>query len=302
MKVLITGGAGFIGSHLADKLIEMGCQVSIIDNLSTGKLKNINPSVYHWNEDLNNIPLKDLISYLKGVKYVFHLAAKTSVEESIKNPLLYLKHNIDGMTKLLTACSKSGVKRFIFSSSSSVYGKVDTIPTSELEEPNPISPYALSKLMGEQLCEMFSEVYNIDTVCLRYFNAYGDRMNEEGSYKLVIPIFSELIKQGKPCTIVNDGNQRRDFIHVEDIVNANIRAATTSLNFYGESYNIGSGKNYSVNELADVMGGEKIYGEKRIEPFETLADIDRAKEELGWSPKINLLDWLKIYMNGNKNK
>jgi len=302
MKVLITGGAGFIGSHLADKLIEMGCQVSIIDNLSTGKLKNINPSVYHWNEDLNNIPLKDLISYLKGVKYVFHLAAKTSVEESIKNPLLYLKHNIDGMTKLLTACSKSGVKRFIFSSSSSVYGKVDTIPTSELEEPNPISPYALSKLMGEQLCEMFSEVYNIDTVCLRYFNAYGDRMNEEGSYKLVIPIFSELIKQGKPCTIVNDGNQRRDFIHVEDIVNANIRAATTSLNFYGESYNIGSGKNYSVNELADVMGGEKIYGEKRIEPFETLADIDRAKEELGWSPKINLLDWLKIYMNDNKNK
>ena len=302
MKVLITGGAGFIGSHLADKLIEMGCQVSIIDNLSTGKLKNINPAVYHWNEDLNNIPSKDLISYLKGVKYVFHLAAKTSVEESIKNPLLYLKHNIDGMTKLLTACSKSGVKRFIFSSSSSVYGKVDTIPTSELEEPNPISPYALSKLMGEQLCEMFSEVYNIDTVCLRYFNAYGDRMNEEGSYKLVIPIFSELIKQGKPCTIVNDGNQRRDFIHVEDIVNANIRAATTSLNFYGESYNIGSGKNYSVNELADVMGGEKIYGEKRIEPFETLADIDRAKEELGWSPKINLLDWLKIYMNGNKNK
>ena len=122
------------------------------------------------------------------------------------------------------------------------------------------------------------------------------------SYKLVIPIFSELIKQGKPCTIVNDGNQRRDFIHVEDIVNANIRAATTSLNFYGESYNIGSGKSYSVNELADVMGGEKIYGEKRIEPFETLADIDRAKEELGWSPKINLLDWLKIYMNGNKNK
>ena len=302
MKVLITGGAGFIGSHLADKLIEMGCQVSIIDNLSTGKLKNINPSVYHWNEDLNNIPLKDLISYLKGVKYVFHLAAKTSVEESIKNPLLYLKHNIDGMTKLLTACSKSGVKRFIFSSSSSVYGKVDTIPTSELEEPNPISPYALSKLMGEQLCEMFSEVYNIDTVCLRYFNAYGDRMNEEGSYKLVIPIFSELIKQGKPCTIVNDGNQRRDFIHVEDIVNANIRAATTSLNFYGESYNIGSGKSYSVNELSDAMDGEKIYGEKRIEPFETLADIDRAKEELGWSPKINLLDWLKIYMNDNKNK
>ena len=301
MKVLITGGAGFIGSHLADKLIEMGCQVSIIDNLSTGKLENINPAVYHWNEDLNKIPIKDLISYLKGVKYVFHLAAKTSVEESIHNPSLYLKHNLDG-TKLLSACSKSGVKRFIFSSSSSVYGNAIDPPTPEKTKfISPLSPYALSKLMGEKLCRMYSNVYKLDTVCLRYFNAYGERMNEEGSYKLVIPIFAELIKQGKPCTIVNNGKQRRDFVYVEDIVNANIRAATKKRKLNGSVFNIGSGENYSVNELADAMGGEKVYGEKRIEPFETLADITKAEINLGWTPKTNLLDWLKIYINDNKS-
>ena len=300
MKVLITGGAGFIGSHLADKFVEMGCQVSIIDNLSTGKLENINPAVYHWNEDLNKIPIEDLINYLKGVKYVFHLAAKTSVEESIQNPTLYLNHNLHGMTKLLSACAKSGVKRFIFSSSSSVYGNAIVTPTPEKKKfISPLSPYALSKLNGEELCKVYSNVYNLDTVSLRYFNAYGERMNEEGSYKLVIPIFAELIKQGKPCTIVNDGKQKRDFVYVEDIVNANIRAATKKRKLNGSVFNIGSGKNHSVNELAEAMGGEKVYGEKRIEPFETLADITKAKVNLGWTPKTNLLNWLE---NDYKNK
>ena len=300
MKVLITGGAGFIGSHLADKFVEMGCQVSIIDNLSTGKLENINPAVYHWNEDLNKIPIEDLINYLKGVKYVFHLAAKTSVEESIQNPTLYLNHNLHGMTKLLSACAKSGVKRFIFSSSSSVYGNAIVTPTPEKKKfISPLSPYALSKLNGEELCKVYSNVYNLDTVSLRYFNAYGERMNEEGSYKLVIPIFAELIKQGKPCTIVNDGKQKRDFVYVEDIVNANIRAATNKSKLNGNVFNIGSGKNHSVNELAEAMGGEKVYGEKRIEPFETLADITKAEINLGWTPKTNLLNWLK---NDYKNK
>ena len=302
MKVLITGGAGFIGSHLADKLVEMGCQVSIIDNLSTGKLENINPAIYHWNEDLNKIPIEDLISYLKGVKYVFHLAAKTSVEESIHNPSLYLNHNLYGMTKLLSACAKSGVKRFIFSSSSSVYGEATVVPTPETIPTNPLSPYALSKLQGEKLCKLYSNVYNLDTVSLRYFNAYGERMNEEGSYKLVIPIFAELIKQGKPCTIVNDGKQKRDFVYVKDIVNANIRAATNQADLFGGVFNIGNGENYSVNELADAMGGEKVYGEKRIEPFETQANNVKARVRLGWTPKTNLLNWLKTYMNDNKNK
>ena len=297
MKVLITGGAGFIGSHLVDKFVEMGCQVSIIDNLSTGKLENINPAVYHWNEDLNKIPIEDLINYLKGVKYVFHLAAKTSVEESIQNPTLYLNHNLHGMTKLLSACAKSGVKRFIFSSSSSVYGNAIVTPTPEKKKfISPLSPYALSKLNGEELCKVYSNVYNLDTVSLRYFNAYGERMNEEGSYKLVIPIFAELIKQGKPCTIVNDGKQKRDFVYVEDIVNANIRAATKKRKLNGSVFNIGSGKNHSVNELAEAMGGEKVYGEKRIEPFETLADITKAEINLGWTPKTNLLNWLKNYI------
>ena len=300
MKVLITGGAGFIGSTLADKFCDMGCRVTIIDNLSTGKKENINPAVYHWNQDINNIKVKDYYEILKGVDYVFHLAAKTSVEESIKNPSLYIKHNISGMTNLLKACHIAGVKRFIFSSSSSIYGEPIGIPTDENQVPDPLSSYALTKLMGEQLCKLYSKIYKLDTACLRYFNVYGDRMNEEGSYKLVIPIFAEQIKNGNPCTITNDGNQKRDFVHVNDVVNANIRVATSTKLINGEVYNVGSGINYSINELVDIMGGEKTYGEKRIEPFETLANIDKIKSEIGWKPDNNLLYWLSNTYSGVK--
>lgn len=294
MKVLITGGAGFIGSHLADEFANMGYRVTIIDNLSTGKKDNINPSIYHWNEDLNSISVEDLTQILKDVKYVFHLAAKTSVEESIKNPTLYLKHNLLGMETLLMACHKANVEKFIFSSSSSIYGDVDSLPTKEEIKPNPKSPYALSKLMGELLCKMFSEVYNLNTVSLRYFNVYGERMNEEGSYKLVIPIFTKLLKEGKPLTITNDGEQRRDFVYVKDIVRANILAATLETTEVGGVYNVGNGINYSMNELADMLGGEKVYGEKRIEPLATLASIEKITKDIGWKPQTKLLNWIKL--------
>ena len=295
MKVLITGGAGFIGSHLADEFIKMGSQVTIIDNLSTGKRENINPAIYHWNEDLNNISVKDLIPMLKDVKYVFHLAAKTSVEESIQDPSSYIKHNLIGMVNLLTACHKAGVSKFIFSSSSSIYGDPDELPTSENCKTNCISAYALSKEMGEDMCKMFSKVHGLNTISLRYFNVYGDRMNEEGAYKLVIPIFSELIKQGKPCTITNNGEQSRDFINVKDVVQANISVAIDHQTKPGDVYNVGSGENYTVNKIADMLGGVKTYGEERIEPFETLANISKITEEIGWKPQISFSDWINEY-------
>ena len=291
--VLVTGADGFIGSHLVESLVELGASVRafVFYNSwnSIGWLADVTGTVRREIEVVSG-DIRDphfCKEITKDIDVIFHLAAKTSVEESIQNPTLYLNHNLHGMTKLLSACAKSGVKRFIFSSSSSVYGNAIVTPTPEKKKfISPLSPYALSKLNGEELCKVYS-------------NAYGERMNEEGSYKLVIPIFAELIKQGKPCTIVNDGKQKRDFVYVEDIVNANIRAATKKRKLNGSVFNIGSGENYSVNELADAMGGEKVYGEKRIEPFETLADITKAEINLGWTPKTNLLNWLK---NDYKNK
>ena len=225
---------------------------------------------------------------------MFHLAALARVQPSIEQPLPYHDVNVTGTHNLLVAASKAGVKKFVFSSSSSVYGNAKT-PTSETHLLNPISPYALHKLIGEQYCKLFSTLYNIDTVSLRYFNVYGDRMNLEGAYRLAIPIFASQIKEGKPCTINNDGNQRRDFTYVDDVTDANILVATEDKNFNGEVYNIGNGGNTSVNELVNMMGGEKSYGNKVIEPFETLADNAKINLELNWEPKGNLKKWINNY-------
>ena len=195
---------------------------------------------------------------------------------------------------MLMLANKLNVKRFVFSSSSSVYGNA-TSPTSENHPLNPLSPYALNKLIGEQYCKLYSDIYDLDTVCLRYFNVYGDRMNDEG-YRLVFPIFKEQISTQKPLTINNDGLQRRDFIHVDDIVKSNIIVAEHKPNFKGDIYNVGSGENYSVNEIADMFGGEKKYGKSVIEPFETLADISKIMLELDFYPKDNLKQWIKKYL------
>ena len=171
------------------------------------------------------------------------------------------------------------------------------VPTSENHKLNPISPYALHKLIGEQYCTLFSKLYGIDTVSLRYFNVYGNRMSLDGAYRLAIPIFASQIKEGLPCTINNDGTQRRDMTYVEDVIDANITVATSSKEFNGEVYNVGNGDNISVNELVDMMGGEKSYGNKVIEPFETLADHSKIDLDLNWKPKGNLKKWISEYMD-----
>jgi UDP-glucose 4-epimerase len=294
-KAIVTGGAGFIGSNLVDKLIDMGVEVHIIDDLSTGFEKNINPKAIFHKIDISTLN-PDLAWYeFKDTDVVFHLAALARVQPSIKDPIPFDKVNIGGTLRMLKLAHNLKVKRFIYSASSSCYGDATKFPTPEEHSTNPLSPYGLQKYVGEQYCKMFSQVYNLDTVSLRYFNVYGERMSLEGAYKLAIPIFANQILNGKPLTINNDGEQRRDFTYVGDVVNANILAATNPEDLKGEAFNIGNGDNYTVNELADMLGGKKSYGNKVIEPFQTLADNSKALLILDWDPKGDLPTWIKKY-------
>ena len=301
-KVIVTGGAGFIGSNLVDELIAKGLQVIIIDDFSTGKKENINPAVeYCWEADIYRESVQDLADFMQyhDIDTIFHLAALARVQPSIQDPVQYHNVNVTGTHNLLAAAVEAGVPKFVFSSSSSVYGNAK-VPTSEEHELDPMSPYALHKLIGEQYCKLYSTVYDIDTVCLRYFNVYGDRMSLDGAYRLAIPIFATQIKAGKPCTINNDGEQRRDYTFVGDVINANIAAATSTKEFKGEVYNVGNGDNVSVNELVEMMKGEKSYGYGVIEPNETLASTAKINLDLNWKPKGDLRKWIINYMKDLK--
>ena len=293
-KIIVTGGAGFIGSNLVDKLIDIGVEVIVIDNLSTGKIENVNPKAKLHILDISRHQIQ-IEKLMKGVDVVFHTAAKARVQPSIEDPITYNKQNVTGTLNILFAAYNAGVKRVVYSASSSAYGNATKFPTPETHLTNPLSPYGLQKCIGEQYCKMFSQVYGLDTVSLRYFNVYGNRMLFEGAYKLVIAVFTEQMMQGKPLTITNDGEQRRDFTYVDDIVKANILSALHKDKLNGEIFNIGNGNNYSINEVANMFGGKKVYGEKRVEPFQTLADNTKAQKELGWNPQGDLPTWIKQY-------
>ncbi len=296
-KAAVIGGAGFIGCNIVNELVKNGTEVVIIDDLSTGFIKNINDNAKFVQLDISNLEQsEELTEELKGCEVVFHTAALARVQPSIINPVDFDKVNTNGTVNLLKCCVDAGVKRVVYSASSSCYGTAETFPTPETHNTNPLSPYGLQKYIGELYCKMFSQVYDIDTVCLRYFNVYGERMNLEGAYKLVIAIFADQYKKGLPLTITNTGEQRRDFTYVQDVVQANILAGTHKDKLLGESFNIGNGNNYSVNEVADIFGGEKDYYKKVLEPFETLADNTKARNILGWNPKGNLKNWLTNYI------
>ena len=298
MKCIVTGGAGFIGSNLVNRLIGDGHDVSVIDDLSTGKEENINPKAKFFKKDISNI--NGLWAYqideiFEGVDVVFHTAAKARVQPSIENPIEFNNVNVTGTLNILKACVDYGVSRFIYSSSSSVYGDVEQLPTPEEHKLNPMSPYALQKLIGEQYCKLYSELHELETVCLRYFNVYGDGMSLEGAYKLVIPIFTEQMLRGAPMTIRGNGEQRRDFTYVGDVVDANVRCMDYPLELEGEVFNIGNGDNRSVNQIATMMGGSRMHVEPVIEPKETLADNSKAKKVLGWETTMKIEDWIKTY-------
>ena len=297
MKCLVTGGAGFIGSNLVNRLVDDGHEVIVFDDLSTGKEENINKKAKFFLVDISyeSSFAKTMKEIMTGVDVVFHLAAKARVQPSIENPIEFNNVNVGGTLNMLKACVDCGISRFIYSSSSSVYGNVEQLPTPEGHKLNPMSPYALQKLIGEQYCKLYSELHGLETVCLRYFNVYGDGMSLEGAYKLVIPIFTEQMLRGAPMTIRGNGEQRRDFTYVGDVVDANIRCMDYPLELEGEVFNIGNGDNRSVNQIATMMGGSRMHIEPVIEPKETLANNSKAKRVLGWETTTKIEDCIKTY-------
>ena len=293
-KAIVTGGAGFIGSHLAEELARRGYQVVILDDLSTGKMENIKgfldrDNVTFVQGSITELPL--LQKLFDNVDYVFHQAALARVPFSIQDPLAVNEANISGTLKVLWAAKRNSVKKVIYAASSSAYGNTASLPQREDMPPDPLSPYALTKLTGEYYCNIFREIYGLSTVCLRYFNVYGPRQDPQSQYATVIPAFIGRISEGLPPVIHGDGEQSRDFTFIEDVVQANMLAA-------GENaegvYNIGSGKNAEINQLAEVvlnllgMNVKPLYSEPRPgDPRHTLADVSKA-ESFGYKPKWTL--------------
>lgn len=292
-KCLVTGGAGFIGSNLADELIKQNHEVVIIDNLSTGKKENINSQAEFHEVDIRN--LEKIKPLFIGADYVFHLAAFPRVQPSIEDPATANDINLNGTLNVLLAARDAKIKKVVYSASSSAYGDQTKMPLTEDMLAHPLSPYGLQKHVGELYCRLFTEIYGLPTVSLRYFNAYGKRQALEGAYALVMGTFIRQRLNGEPMTITGDGNNRRDYTSVIDVVRANICAIQSDKVGQGEVINIGRGSNFSVNELAKMIGGPVKHIEARIEPKETLADNSLAKKLLGWEPTVNLPEWLEGY-------
>lgn len=288
MKSLVTGGAGFIGSHLVDLLLANNIEVTVIDNFSTGRPLNLN----HVKDKVELIEADigssgDWISKFKNIDYVFHLAALADIVPSIQNPESYFKSNVNGTFNVLQAARHASVKRFVYAASSSCYGIPDNYPTREDSAILPQYPYALTKRMGEELVSHWAEVYKLPAVSLRFFNVYGPRSRTSGTYGAVFGVFLAQKLAGKPYTVVGDGNQTRDFTYVTDVASAIFAAAQS--NKIGEIYNVGSGATVSVNRIVELLGGQKVHIPKRPgEPDSTYADINKIKKDLNWSPKISI--------------
>ena len=293
MRCLVTGGAGFIGSHLVDELIEAGHDVAVIDNLSTGKKENINLKAgFHQLDICDFDKIKPLF---EGVDFVFHLAAIPRVPLSIENPVLTSRVNILGTINVFKAAADNSCKRVVSASSSSVYGNQDRLPLQETMAPNPLSPYGLQKLSGEQFAKLFTSLYGIPIVCLRYFNVYGSRIDFNSDYSLVLGKFLRLKSEDKPLTIYGDGEQTRGFCFVDDVVKANIKAMESNKLNGGEAINIGQEKSYSINYLSKLIGGEVKYLPPRSgDPLHTQADISLARNLLSWEPKVDFKDGVEI--------
>jgi len=288
-KVVVTGGAGFIGSHIVDALVGRGDEVHVIDNYAAGKFENRfnKQATYHEVDIRERKKIEPIIADAAGV---FHLAALPRVQFSIDHPEESHDVNVDGTLSVLLACKDGRVGKVVYTASSSAYGDQPTLPLTETMLPAPKSPYALQKYVGEHYCRVFSTVFGLRTVSLRYFNVYGPRFDPEGPYAQAIGKFLKFRKEGKPLTIWGDGEQTRDCVHVSDVVRANLLAMEKDTVGKGEVINIGSGRDVSVNEIARLIGGETIHESPRIEARNTRADITKAREILGWEPTIRIED------------
>ena len=291
MKCLVTGGAGFIGSHIVGKLLHNNHQVVVIDNESSEA-----NDAFNWYEDDAENHVVDIRDFdacrplFEGVEYVFHLAAHSRIQLAMQRPKDCLETNYFGTYNMLECARQAGVSRFVNSSTSSSYGLLNEPPLQEDMKTDCLNPYSASKVGAETLCQMYYRLHGLRTITLRYFNVYGPRQPLKGMYAPVIGLFEEQKKRGEPLTIVGDGEQRRDFTHVSDVVNANICAMMT--NYSGITVNIGSGKNYSVNEVAAFISDDTInIPERPGEARETLADNSRAQKLLSWTPQTTLEDY-----------
>ena len=294
MKSLVTGGAGFIGSHLVDRLLEMGHEVIVIDNESAESNEE-----FYWNDKAQNYKYdvrdyKNTRPLYEGVDYVFHTAAESRIQPAILNPIEAVSVNCVGTVTVLQCAREAGVQKVIYSSTSSGYG-FNEPPNNEEQRDDCLNPYSVSKVAGEKLCKMYNDLFELKTVFFRYFNVYGERQPIKGQYAPVIGIFLRQRGDGEALTIVGDGEQRRDFTHVSDVVSANVLAATVEVDdsCYGQLYNVGNGVNYSINEIADAISDNQItipprIGESRV----TLANNTKLKETFGWNPKVNLMEWI----------
>ena len=297
MKAIVTGGAGFIGSHMVDLLVKENFEVLVIDNLINGRVENINKSsnVKFLKADISDYSVS-FDEYFEDVDYVFHFAAMADIVPSINNPLLYHKANVDGTINILEAAKKSkNLKKFVYAASSSCYGIPDTYPTLETSSIKPEYPYAHTKRIGEEYVLHWGQVYKLPVVSMRFFNVYGPRHRTSGTYGAVFGVFLAQLLNNKPLTIVGDGEQTRDFTFVTDVVDACYTAAKS--NITNEIFNVGSDNTYSINYLVELLGGEKVYIPKRPgEPDCTYADISKIKKMLNWAPKVSFEEGVKIML------
>ncbi|MFH1077784.1 MAG: NAD-dependent epimerase/dehydratase family protein [Patescibacteria group bacterium] len=292
---LIPGGAGFIGSNLAEALLKAGHRVRILDNFSTGKRSNVPEGAELFELDFTD--LESIRPAFEGVDGVFHVGALPRIPYSIDHPAESAKANIFGTLNVLVAARDAKVKRVVYSASSSAYGSQETLPLHPDMPANPLNPYALHKYVGEKNAEHFSKFYGLETVSLRYFNVYGPRMADEGAYVTVISHFMRQRKAGTPLTIHGDGEQTRDFTHVSDVVRANMLAMASPDVGKGEVMNVGGGNNFSINDIARIVGGSVERQPGRVgEARHTLADITRTKELIGWEPSVAFEEGLREYL------
>ena len=299
-KSLVTGGAGFIGSNLVDKLLTMGHEVIVIDNQFSEAHDE-----FYWNFHGQNYRM-DIRDYsltrklYDGVDYVFHLAAEARIQPAIENPIEAVSINSVGTCTVLQCAREAGVKRVMYSSTSSGYG-MNEPPNVETQDDDCLNPYSVSKVNGEKLCKMYTSLYGLETVCFRYFNVYGNRQPLKWQYAPVIGIFLRQLAAGEPLTIVGDGEQRRDFTHVDDVVNANIKAALANIDdkCFGQVYNVGTGLNHSINEIAAMISDNIIHIPPRPgEAMISLANNTRLRETFDWEPTVKLETYLVGMLNG----
>lgn len=283
MKALVTGGAGFIGSHLTDLLLNEGHEVVVLDNLKGGRLKNVPKGCHFHNVDIRQI---NLFPYFEGIDWVFHLAALADIVPSIENPREYFEVNVQGTFNVLEAAKKANVKRFTYAASSSCYGIPASYPTPETAPIQPQYPYALTKYLGEELVLHWEKVYQLPANSLRLFNVYGPRSRTSGTYGAVFGVFLSQKLHGKPFTVVGDGTQTRDFTFVTDVARAFYMTAKS--NHSGQIFNVGSSNHYSVNRLVELLKGDVVYIPKRPgEPDCTFADVFKIKKMLGWQAQVS---------------